>query len=475
MFLSRNKLLLLCAIILSSCGFADLRPVLVTITPDGSNSVLQSLYSPIMLEFNTEMAKHETEGVLQVNSDIGTVSGDKYWEGDSLYFVPVQGWTAGVRYTLNLVGTIQAEDGREARIERFISFYAINKNPPPSLDSFNPSNGSSVSVNNSVFEFNFSRSMDKISVESAIVINGIGNKTFKWLDEDRVLNVIPDNALSPWTMYRWNIKDSAKSADGVPLAGSYSGYFITDLDKTYPHVTEVYPVSFSDGCWYPAGINMEAGLFPGYGIAVSFNKPMGESALRSIRFEPSLTGRTEFLSEDSVVYIFTRDPDPETVYTLIVSGDAKDSEGIKTGSDYKLNFNSDIQFLRVNSISVNEISEYDCITSENKLIQTGVTPGTGQILLSINFSLRFSAEEKQNAPQRVQLSPFFPKTLKPVALLSVNWISDDRLCLKWEGLTLPEGIPHFYKLVIPGGKGGISAGTGVFMKEDLIFYLEAVK
>jgi hypothetical protein len=71
---------------------------------------------------------------------------------------------------------------------------------------------------------------------------------------------------------------------------------------------------------------------------------MGESVLRSLRFEPSLVGKAEFLSEKSIVYIFSRDPEPETVYTLTVSGDARDSEGLKTGEDYSLNFIPDIPF-----------------------------------------------------------------------------------------------------------------------------------
>jgi len=476
MFQLRNKLLLLlCAITVSSCGFIDLRPIGISITPETGDSVLQDYYTPVIIRFDTKMEKYETEAILQVNSDLGTVNGDKFWKENDLYFVPVQGWTAGVRYTLNFSGTIQTADGRESRIERYVSFYAVNKNPPPFLDRHNPLNGSSAAVNNPVFEFYFSRSMDRHSVESALVIEGISNKTFEWLDEDKIFKVIPDKALSPWTMYRWNIKDSAKSADGVPLPKTYSGFFTTDIDKTLPHVTDVYPVLFSNGCWYPAGINLETGLFPGYGIAVSFNKPMGESALRSIRFEPSLTGRTECLSENSVVYIFTRDPEPQTVFTLIVSGETKDSEGLKIGNDYKINFTADIPYLNITSISADNSAEIFSLTDADNFIRVNVSPGTGQLLLSINFSLMFGVEEKQNAPQRITLSAFFPKYLKPIAVQYVDWISADRLCMRWEGLTPSDEVPHYYKLVIPGGKGGISAGAGIFMKEDFIIYLEAVK
>jgi hypothetical protein len=87
----------------------------------------------------------------------------------------------------------------------------------------------------------------------------------------------------------------------------------------------------------------------------------------------------------------------------------------------------------------------------------------------------FGLEEKLNTPQKITLSPFFPKTLHPSALRYIHWISDDRLFLQWEGLKSGDEVSHYYKLTIPGGKGGITSGAGIFMKEDLVLYLEAIK
>ncbi|WP_461247821.1 Ig-like domain-containing domain [Treponema sp. R6D11] len=475
MFRLWNKILLLLCVIFISCGFMDLRPIGVEIEPDSSDSLLPDAYSPVILKFDTEMQKDDTEGIMQITSDIGSVKGDKHWENNSLYFVPVQGWTAGIRYTLNIFGTIHSVDGREMRIDRFISFYAINKNSPPILESYSPSGGSSIGTKSVVFEFIFSRSMDKHTVESALSIDGIGNKTFEWLDNDKTLKVVPDKSLSPWTMYRWNLKESAKSIDGVPLPKSYSDYFTTDLDQVLPQVTNVYPVLFADGCWYPTGVNLETGLQSGQGIAVSFNKPMGENVLRSLRFEPSLTGRTEMLSENSIVYIFTKDPEPDTTFTLIVSADTRDSEGLKIGSEYRINFSVDIPYLNVLSITAGNDQQIESFYTMNNILPVYVDQGTGLITLSIYFSLMFGLEEKLNAPQKITLSPFFPRTLPPSALRYIHWISNDRLFLQWEGLKPGDDVSHYYKLTIPGGKGGITSDTGIFMKEDLVLYLEAIK
>ncbi|MDR3020179.1 MAG: hypothetical protein LBU66_04675, partial [Treponema sp.] len=432
----------------------DLRQIEYSVEPEETNSILNNTYSPIIIKFDTEMKKRETENLLQVISDMGVMRGDLSWKGNALYFTPIQGWTAGIRYTASLLGTARSIDGRELRIEHFVSFYAINKNKQPLLEWHNPKDGESIGTADPVFEFRFSRPMNRLSVESALSIEGISNKTFEWSDDEKTIKLIHDKSLSPWSSYRWNLKDSAKSADGVPLPKSYSGYFTTDLDKIIPQVVNVYPILFSDGGWYPTGAPIKTGLAAGQSIAVSFNKPMGENVLRSVRFEPSLTGRTEMLSENSIVYIFTRDPEPETIYTLIVSADTRDTEGLKIGSEYRVSFTADIPYLGILSFLSDDSPLAENIQS-NIVLPVKINPGTGEINFSIRFSLLLNESEKQNATQKINITPFFPRTLSPVALQFVHWTSGDRLHMRWEGLKAgDENTPHYYKLTIPGGKGG---------------------
>jgi hypothetical protein len=103
-------------------------------------------------------------------------------------------------------------------------------------------------------------------------------------------------------------------------------------------------------------------------------------------------------------------------------------------------------------------------------------PGGGVFRLTIRFSLPFSIEAKQDTAFKISLEPFFPGTLSPVALRFVTWLSDDLLRMEWEGIQ--GGITnedHYYRLKFPGGKSGINNGSGMYMKADKHFYLEAVK
>jgi len=477
MFRLLNRILfyLLCAIVVYSCDFVDLRPVELSVEPGVSGSLLAEHYSPVILHFNTEMEKNDAEGLLQISSDLGVTAGDRSWRGNDLYFIPIAGWTAGIKYTLTLLGTIRAVDGRELKIEKFVSFYAINKNAPPLLERFSPGDGESIRTSDVVLTYHFSYSMDRLSVESGLLVEGIGNKTFEWLADDKILNVIPEKQLTAWTSYRWSLKESAKSREGVPLPKTYSGNFTTNLDQTLPFVKKVFPVMNSGGLWFPTGMDIETGLKPENGIAVEFNKDMGESALRSIRFEPSQTGRIEFLSGNSIVYIFSRALEPQIKYTLIISADTKDSEGLKMGEEYRISFVPDVPYLEVLSfIANNGDAEINNFSASGSALTIRVDPADGSANFSIRFSLPFEHEEKQNTALKISLYPFFPGDLMPVALQNVIWVSGDLLYMTWEGMEASSNNKtNFYKLLIPGGKGGIKNEDGIYMKEDCCIYLEA--
>jgi hypothetical protein len=195
-----------------------------------------------------------------------------------------------------------------------------------------------------------------------------------------------------------------------------------------------------------------------------------------LRFEPALSGRMEFLSEKSIVYIFTRNPEPEKIYTLIVSGDTTDTSGLKIGDDYKINFTPDTPYISILSFSAEDISLDIGKNTSSYCLTVPLKSATGEILIKIRFyPLFYNNEEKQNIALKISLNAFFPKTSVPIALKDAGWISYDILQMKWEGLSTSIEEPHFYKLTIPGGKGGITMLDGTYMKEDFIVYLEAVK
>jgi hypothetical protein len=318
--------------------------------------------------------------------------------------------------------------------------------------------------------------MDRLSVEDALSINGLSEREVHWLDEDRILEVVSGKNLSPWTVYRWTLTTAALSREGVPLAKEAGASFVTDADRILPDVIEVSPLIRADPgtglYWQRTGRELEDGLGSGQAIGIVFNKAMADSVLPAIRFEPALAGRSEWWTDKAVVFIPDRDPEPETAYTLIVSKTA-DRSGLSMENERRFYFTPDIPYLGILSFTagLDTLAEPD----NGSLCPALVSMPDGIIALSIRFSHPFTGEARAAAVLTLRLESYFPGILPQPGLRSARWWSDDTLILDWENAEPGQaGEAYYYRLVLPGGRGGIADGKGSYLREDYRFILEAI-
>jgi hypothetical protein len=333
-------------------------------------------------------------------------------------------------------------------------------------------------------EFTFSLPMDRHSAETAFSLEGAGPWYAEWLDDDRLLRIFCEKPLSPWTVYRWSFSEEALSAEGAPLAAKVSGSFVTDDDRLRPEPVKIIPLLRGEetksalwGSWIAAAPDLENGLGNGQGVGIEFNKAMdGESLRRSLTFNPSLPGRTEDLSPVSAVFIPDRNPEPGILYTMTISGDVRDSRGLKMGDDYVFFFKADIPFLTIVSLKTDGESGIEAPARGGVSPASVDEPGGGVLRFTTAFSLSFTPEARSTESFRISLDPFFPGTLPPVSLRSVRWLSSDRIRMEWEGLEAgTEEEPHYYRLSLPGGRNGINNGDGSYLEENFYFYFEAAE
>ena len=471
-------LLYIAAVLLpGSCkNFINLELIGFSIYPAADNTVLPEAKTALSVHFNTPMDREATQKALSVHSPGGTVRGDIFWQNEKLIFTPLEPWLPGVRYTMNLQGTLYARDGREDRVSRHVAFYALTREAAPHVLVFTPADGSSVGVNSTdgaFVQIVFSRPMDCQSVIDSFHIEGVSEVDFYWSSDDTVMEVHPKNNLNPWTVYRWSVSSKARGKNGVPLGREAEGRFVTDRDRILPLVTEVFPLvkgSAASGLWWiKTGAPMENGFGSGQAIGIEFNKPMDESVLRSIRFDPPLSGRTEMWKPDTVVFIPDRDPEPERIYTLFVSADSRDTGGLKMEKEFSFVFTPDIPCLGIRSMNAG----FGETTPVQNGIYSAVTiPPEGITTITIRFSHALTSQAQAAAVLALRLEIYFPGTLRPVSFRSARWWSADTVVLQWEGIEQGTAAEKkYYRLVLPGGRNGISDGKGSYLKEDTIFFL----
>jgi len=473
---------------LFGCGqFVNLKQIKYAVYPENDNTVLPGDTAALSVSFNTPMEKLETQKALSVNYTGGIAKGDLNWNDNTLFFTPLEPWLPGVRYTVSLTGNIYATDGREERVSRYVYFYALHKEKAPYVISFSPADGESVAVTDDTYiQIVFSQPMEPFSADS-FSLEGAGNSDFLWFDDDTALEIHPKTRLNPWTVYRWSLNTKAKGKNGVPLGREIKGQFITDKDRLLPKVIDVYPLirgtpvvsAVSGGGsavkqaapWLKTGAAMDNGFGSGQAIGIEFNKAMDESALRNIRFDPSLSGRSEMWKDSVAVFIPDRDPEPDRTYTLYVSAESRDTEGLKMEKEYFFNFVADIPYLNI--VSFNGSGE-KVIPEQNGVYTVAVSQPDGIITVSLRFSNIMETEAKAMTALNMRLEPFFPGTLRPIALRSAWWGSDDTVTLQWEGISKSTALEkHYYRMTLPGGRGGISDGKGSYLKEDVHLYLLA--
>jgi len=459
-----------------SCKIVDLRPVVVTTVPDSSYAVLANRDDIVTVLFSSEPEQLEVERAFFIKSPAGVVEGDFCWNQNGFTWKPVEPWDPGVRYRLILKGLIQTLDGREARPEIDLPFFVLRSSSQPSLLSFSPAPGSSVAVSTNhaaILQLDFSEAMDTQLTEAAFSLKPATDCVFTWNTDLSSLSITPKDQLAVCSVYRWSLGTEARAVDGTPLGRGERGIFITDLDSTPPHVERVYPVVRSGDIWIEAAADV-SGLDAGHSLAVLFSEQVEPvSAISGIRIEPSQAGRSDAVTPRLFVYTPERDWLPGQPLSLVISADVKDSSGLVTGEEFRMRFTPLVPYLMINSAS----SSLDETTSDlnGSAILTaklGNAP-EGLCTLTLAFSAPFDSASKTAAAERISLSAFFPVWLPVPALRDLCWFSDDTVSLTWEGLRLNEaGTINYYRLLIPGGQGGVLSSKGLWLRDDAVLYLE---
>ncbi len=465
---------------LASCGIFDFRPVIVETSPGAPLAVLGSDKQPVAIIFNSAPERSAAERLLIVKSPLGNVEGDFTWSGATLYFTPVKPWQPTVRYRMLCKGTVPMEDGREARLDVDLPFYALRDGMPPHLLSYSPVEGSSVDPAKGgglVFIFSFSEAMDTESVRRASSFRPSIEVDSSWNAARTVLTLSPKNSLEPCAYYSWSIGADACSTDGAPFPRRADGRFDTMADSVKPEVLRCYPVIMIDGIWQESIAGAVLGdIRVGDAIAVQMSKAIDPvSAASAIRVEPSCPGKIDQRTPELLVFVPERPLIPQASMSIAVSPDIKDGAGLQMAKEYLEFFSVKTQYLRIAKIEAGGSGESIDFPISGSTLPVGITIPDGLLSLSFTFSESFTVTEQIALNGRIAVAPFFPSSLPAVTVRGIGWSADGcTMFLDFEGFQKSgTSIVNYYSVTIPGGSSGIAARSGVIMEKDLALYLEA--
>ncbi len=137
-------------------------------------------------------------------------------------------------------------------VDNFATFLDIklNSNTPPYVITSYPANGDSVYPAWDVPYFDFSRSMDKLSVETAFSVTPHFEGTFYFTPDQRRMAYLPTDTLEYLTNYTITIAGTAVDSYGHPLDGDANGvggddwtitFKTSPADITAPSIVKTFP------------------------------------------------------------------------------------------------------------------------------------------------------------------------------------------------------------------------------------------
>lgn len=464
------------SIAVAACSIVDLRPVTASVEPCRPYEVLPSRDSTLSARFSAEPSRPEAERAFQVRGPDGPVEGDFAWAGSGFSWTPRAPWDPGTRYRLTLRGSVPVAGGREANPEFDLPFFAVRAGAPPAVLSVWPPDGASLAPaaeGESTLRLEFSEPMDKGSVRAGLSFQPAIEFELRWDGPARAAEAVVTRRPAPCAYYTWTLGPSARAADGAPLPGPLRGSFSTDLDPSPPRVERCYALVRSGGAWVEAAPGLD-GLASGLSLGVSFTEPIDQaSAAAALRLEPGLAGRVEAGGPRLAVFTPERDWPPESSYYLVITTAVKDLSGLRMLEEHRERFEPAVPYLRVLGLSVGGAAPVGF--GGLGAVDVSPEPPEGVVSASVRFSAPFDPASKAAAAERVELSAFFPPTLASPALRWACWDSDDTLSLAWEGLSNgTDDIPHYYKIIIRGGLGGIRSSSGSYMSSDASMFFRAV-
>lgn len=272
------------------------------------------------------------------------------------------------------------------------------RNTPPAVVSYSPmwSEGQDSVLCNEPIVLNFNWDMDVASTESAFSITPAVEGTFTWEDSNYRMVFTPNEPYAVSTKYTVRLNSTAEHAGGVAMENAMEFSFVT-TNRNYMEITGMFP---NEG---------DMVHYDGASIEVRFDKfPNVLPILDQIKCYDS-TGATVALNKRGMKYSktgdeygffripFTKDLTIGETYTLELSGDIADKDGITLKDSVSLKFNA-VDAGELKSEPTIETMEDATLYTANEdgcvnMNSSKITLSTGLFDKCVSFAYEFAATE----------------------------------------------------------------------------------
>ncbi|MCB9007807.1 MAG: Ig-like domain-containing protein [Ardenticatenaceae bacterium] len=254
------------------------------------------------------------------------VSGQGEWTSTSIYrFVPDEPLAGATTYRIAIDDALTDLVGVGLEQPFSAQFTTLN----PDIVTVQPDSTADL-IPTAPITITFNMPMDRATTEAALSLSNLGEGTdaalnFEWLENDRVLQMTPQNLLELDSAYQLLIDSSARAANGEASLGESESFVYATVP--FPGIIRTVPA---------------AGGVPERfqrGIVVQFASPMNWDTVEgNIRIDPEPARMTTFVNQFSNEITLDFNLELNTNYTVVVPGFVADPYGNTLGEPYTFRF-----------------------------------------------------------------------------------------------------------------------------------------
>jgi hypothetical protein len=300
-------------------------PSILNVTPS-PNSIDVPYDTLIIIEFSEIMDEISVEAAFRYsdgNSIFDSDDGKFEWMENTTTFTPFESLEFDTQYTMTITGQARDILGNYISAGFLWRFTTQKDNLSPTIIGFSPS-GNNIQVNTKI-TITFDEPMNSTITENAVILVPGINGSFEW--NDNTLIFTPETDLKFSTKYFITVGIGLEDITGNSLELPFQFNFTTEPDFIPPQVID----------HSPRGI--EIGLDTD--ISITFNEAMNRTSVEdSLSISPLVSGVFTW-SENTIIF------HPEiltgfTIYTVIVSAQAKDYAENPMESLYQFSFTTKV-------------------------------------------------------------------------------------------------------------------------------------
>jgi len=475
------------SLVVSGCALINLLPFDVTTMPSKANEVLTSAPN-VWIQFPAAVDEGEVQPLFSVSDGNGQpVSGDINWAGNKLVFTPASVFKPGIRYVLQLQGTVNVNDGRTFGENIAVPFFVGNNNDPPVITSMVPASGSTIGVSDT-FALTFSEPVNETSFSDAFTVNPSTAYSLSWNAAGTTVVVAPKTRWTAESLSGWTLSTGCTSQSGDPIDRQWTGSYLVQQDATSPQVVSVQPATVSGSTVTP--LPNTGGVFApaaANAIYLTFSKDVDLSTLNAaFSLSPSTSGTIFRVSAGVFVYVPATQWVMNQQYVLAISTALTDLSGNALPSPYRLLFTPSIPVQTVDEVDVagtlvagHNLTETTGALNNSSAYSLSWDPATLTANLELDVTIKFSqpydAQHKPIIANAVSFAGYFPAGVSDPQITQVSWSSDTTLTISYSGFVRsPNSLQSdFYQLTIPGGASESGNQNGSFLPSPVTLLLES--